>query len=83
MKLHGEKDEIRVGIITPYTCLEQHLRRRFMGKLNIEECGTLLIDTIDPFQGQEREVIILSCVKTNGLRFVDDRRRMNLGLTRA
>lgn len=83
IKLHGEKDEIRVGIITPYTCQAQHLKRHFMAKLNNEEFGKLSIDTIDAFQGQEREVIILSCVRTNGLGFVGDQRRMNVGLTRA
>ena len=46
------------------------------------------VSTVDGFQGQEREVIILSCVRTggesgNGIGFLSDVRRMNVALTRA
>ncbi|PWA67164.1 P-loop containing nucleoside triphosphate hydrolases superfamily protein [Artemisia annua] len=53
------------------------------GKLSYEEFQKLSVDTIDTFQGQERDVIILTCVKTNGIGFVGDKKRMNVALTRA
>ena len=44
------------------------------------------VDTVDAFQGQEREVIVLSTVRNNGGRsigFLDDYRRVNVSITRA
>ena len=44
------------------------------------------ISTIDSFQGQEKEVIILSLVRSNDdndIGFLKDYRRMNVAITRA
>jgi len=38
---------------------------------------------VDAFQGGEREVIILSCVRTAGTGFIDSPRRTNVAITRA
>ncbi|GKB48236.1 histone acetyltransferase type B catalytic subunit [Tanacetum coccineum] len=83
MKLHGRKDEIRVGVITPYTKQVECIKKRFVEGLNEEALKNICFETIDAFQGQERDVIILSCVRTQDLGFVSDRRRMNVALTRA
>ena len=44
------------------------------------------INTVDAFQGQERDIIIFNCVRNNNYRdigFVKDQRRMNVAITRA
>lgn len=38
---------------------------------------------MDAFQGAEKEIIILSCVRTRQMGFIDSERRMNVALTRA
>ncbi|XP_006881207.1 PREDICTED: uncharacterized protein C4orf21 homolog [Elephantulus edwardii] len=40
------------------------------------------ISTVDAFQGAEKEIIILSCVRTRQLGFIDSEKRMNVALTR-
>lgn len=45
--------------------------------------GEVDINTIDSFQGQEKDIIIMSCVRTNGVGFLADEQRLNVALTRA
>nr|XP_048312732.1 protein ZGRF1 isoform X6 [Myodes glareolus] len=40
------------------------------------------VSTVDAFQGAEKEVIILSCVRTRQVGFIDSEKRMNVALTR-
>lgn len=77
--------KISVGIITPYKLQLKCLQREFEEVLNSEEGKDIYINTVDAFQGQERDVIIMSCVRasTHGVGFVADIRRMNVALTRA
>ncbi|CAN6478121.1 unnamed protein product [Victoria cruziana] len=74
-----------VGIITPYKLQLKCLQREFEEVLKSEEGKDLYINTVDAFQGQERDVIIMSCVRASnhGVGFVADIRRMNVALTRA
>ena len=68
-----------MGIIAPYAAQVRLLR----GKLNV--IG-LEIDTVDGFQGREKEVIIVTMVRSNDNReigFLADTRRTNVALTRA
>nr|GEY35651.1 hypothetical protein [Tanacetum cinerariifolium] len=83
MKLHGGKDEICVRIITPYMNQVECIKRQFVRNLNEQDLKNISFETIDAFQGQERDIIILSCVRTKDLGFVADRKRMNVALTRA
>lgn len=77
--------KVSIGIITPYKLQLKCLQREFDGVLNSEEGKDLYINTVDAFQGQERDVIIMSCVRASnhGVGFVADIRRMNVALTRA
>ncbi|KAK1260103.1 putative helicase MAGATAMA 3 [Acorus gramineus] len=71
-------NKVTVGIITPYKLQLKCLQREFEEVLNSDEGK-------DAFQGQERDVIIMSCVRASnhGVGFVADIRRMNVALTRA
>ncbi|KAI9094788.1 hypothetical protein K1719_026594 [Acacia pycnantha] len=77
--------KISVGIITPYKLQLKCLQREFEEVLNSEDGKDIYINTVDAFQGQERDVIIMSCVRasSHGVGFVADIRRMNVALTRA
>ncbi|KAF9610312.1 hypothetical protein IFM89_021982 [Coptis chinensis] len=77
--------KVSVGIITPYKLQLKCLRSEFAEVLRSEEGKDLYINTVDAFQGQERDVIIMSCVRasSHGVGFVADIRRMNVALTRA
>ena len=57
----------------------------FGNALGPDEVKEIYINTVDAFQGQERDVIIMSCVRasSHGVGFVADIRRMNVALTRA
>ncbi|XP_062099358.1 uncharacterized protein LOC133805247 [Humulus lupulus] len=77
--------KVTVGIITPYKLQLKCLQREFEEVLNSDEGKDIYINTVDAFQGQERDVIIMSCVRasSHGVGFVADIRRMNVALTRA
>ncbi|KAK4390269.1 putative helicase DDB [Sesamum angolense] len=77
--------KVSVGIITPYKLQLKCLQREFKDVLNSDEGKDIYINTVDAFQGQERDVIIMSCVRASGhgVGFVADIRRMNVALTRA
>ncbi len=84
------KRPISVGIITPYSAQVGQLTTELskMGHLDngFIRMGTIRIDikSVDGFQGDERDVIIFSCVRTgNRLGFVADHRRLNVACTRA
>jgi len=70
--------DARIIIITPYKSQAKHLREMCGPlKMNIE------VSTVDAFQGQEGDIVILSTVRTKQVGFVDDKQRLNVALTRA
>ena len=70
----------RVIVITPYKAQVQLLRSAL--KLPYPD-HTLEVNTVDSFQGQEGDVVVLSTVRTHKVGFVDDRQRLNVAVTRA
>ncbi|MEM7029427.1 MAG: AAA domain-containing protein [Chloroflexota bacterium] len=71
--------ETDMAIITPYAAQVRLLRQQ-LGPSNVE------VDTVDGFQGREKEAILISLVRSNPtgeIGFLGDVRRMNVALTRA
>ncbi|OCT50490.1 tRNA-splicing endonuclease [Cladophialophora carrionii] len=75
----------KIGIITPYKGQLRELKRRFQNEYGEGIFSKIEFNTTDAFQGRESEIIIFSCVRasTQGIGFLNDIRRMNVGLTRA
>lgn len=76
----------KVGVITPYKSQLRELKSRFRAEFGGHISEEVEFNTTDAFQGRESEIIIFSCVRANpsgGIGFLQDIRRMNVGLTRA
>ncbi|KAL9343298.1 hypothetical protein Peur_063729 [Populus x canadensis] len=74
------------AIISPYRHQVKLLQDRFRDAFGQESKKFVDIQTVDGFQGREKDVAIFSCVRSNDDRrigFVSDARRMNVGITRA
>ena len=80
-------ERIDVGIISPYRAQVQLLRCMIKKREFFKPYRHLIsVNTVDGFQGQERDVIILSLVRSNDegqIGFLRDLRRMNVAITRA
>lgn len=80
-------EKIDVGIISPYRAQVQLLRRMIKKREFFKPYRHLItVNTVDGFQGQERDVIVLSLVRSNDegqIGFLRDLRRMNVAITRA
>lgn len=73
-----------VGIISPYKAQVEYMTSHFSEELLLTH--DITINTIDSFQGQERDVIYISMVRSNDrseIGFLKDFRRMNVAMTRA
>ncbi len=80
-------ERIDVGVISPYRAQVQYMRR-LIKRLSFFRPfrKSISLDTVDGFQGQERDVIVISMVRSNDDRnigFLRDLRRMNVAMTRA
>uniref|UniRef100_A0A8C2CAZ5 Senataxin n=1 Tax=Cyprinus carpio TaxID=7962 RepID=A0A8C2CAZ5_CYPCA len=84
LKLLGEKQSVRVGVITPYNAQKQRILEAIRGS-GID--NKVEVNTVDGFQGKEMDCIIVSCVRasseTGSIGFVGNRQRMNVTITRA
>ena len=80
-------EHIDVGIISPYRAQVQYLRRLLMKREYFKPFRRQIsINTVDGFQGQERDIIVISMVRANDegqIGFLRDLRRMNVAITRA
>lgn len=88
-----------IGIIAPYAAQikllsrllnsDESYKQRFkevLGDQLAMQLGQVEVKTVDGFEGREKEIIIFSTVRNNSrgqIGFLADRRRLNVGLTRA
>ena len=80
-------ERIDFGIISPYKAQVQYLRNKIKTSAALRPYRSLLtVNTVDGFQGQERDVVFISLVRANEdgqIGFLNDLRRMNVAITRA
>ena len=80
-------ERIDVGVISPYRAQVQYLRQQRRKREFFKPFRHLIsVNTVDGFQGQERDIIVISLVRSNDegqIGFLRDLRRMNVAITRA
>jgi superfamily I DNA and/or RNA helicase len=72
---HGIQPE-SIGVVSPFRA-QVVLLRQMLGGTGVT------VDTVERFQGGERDIMILSFVRSRGTGFVFDDRRLNVAITRA
>jgi len=74
-------DKFTIGIVTFYAKQKQNIILEVQNK----RLNNIVVNTVDGFQGSERDIIIISCVRSGGggIGFLQDRQRLNVALTRA
>ncbi|XP_041252764.1 protein ZGRF1 [Onychostruthus taczanowskii] len=73
-----------IGVITLYKSQMYKIQSLLSGAHSEAfEVKPVQVSTVDAFQGAEREIIVLSCVRTRHFGFIDSEKRMNVALTRA
>lgn len=81
------EESIDFGIISPYKAQVQYIRGKIKSSAALRPYRRLMtVNTVDGFQGQERDVIFISLVRANEagqIGFLSDLRRMNVAITRA
>ncbi|ANB11668.1 ATP-dependent RNA helicase NAM7 [Sugiyamaella lignohabitans] len=78
----------QIGVITPYEGQRTYLKQYMVsaGEMNQQLYREVEIESVDAFQGREKDYIILTCVRSNdhqGIGFLSDPRRLNVAITRA
>ncbi len=79
----------QIGVVTPYEGQRAYLLQilqQSQGTLNPAVYQEVEVASVDAFQGREKDIIIISCVRSNdnlGIGFLADPRRLNVALTRA
>ncbi|NWR65059.1 ZGRF1 protein, partial [Bucorvus abyssinicus] len=77
-------DGSAIGVITLYKSQMSKIQNSLSGvSLEAFDVKAVQVSTVDAFQGAEKEVIVLSCVRTRQMGFIDSEKRMNVALTRA
>ncbi|KAL6936770.1 hypothetical protein ACO0OL_001320 [Hanseniaspora opuntiae] len=76
----------QIGVVSPYKEQVQLIRRLFERKFGSMIFQTVAVETVDSFQGQEKTIMIFSCVRSSdtstSIGFLKDYRRLNVALTR-
>ncbi len=79
----------QLAVVTPYKEQRSEVLAKLKRKLPEDLLALLEVSTVDSFQGREKDIIIISCVraesasKAHRIGFVSDRRRLNVAITRA
>ena len=77
-KLLLEDNKSVIAVIAPYRAQIINLRKI------IPHSDRVFVDTVDGFQGKESDIVVFSATRTTGsFRFLSDRRRLNVALSRA
>ncbi|EGR28123.1 tRNA-splicing endonuclease positive effector-related, putative [Ichthyophthirius multifiliis] len=77
-------NNLTIGVIAPYSQQVQCLKNLFRQQnWYLIYRKIIKIKTIDSFQGQEKDIIIFSTVRTSRIGFLQDEKRLNVALTRA
>lgn len=69
-----------IAVITPYRAQAELLEKELE---KVKDMKNWSVSTVDSFQGQEADIVIISTVRTKAIGFIDDRQRLNVALTRA
>jgi ATP-dependent RNA/DNA helicase IGHMBP2 len=81
------ENKTTIGVITPYRAQVDHLDKLVEASSILQPLHSLItVNTVDAFQGQERDVIAISFVRSNNegeVGFLSDIRRTNVAMTRA
>lgn len=72
----------KIGIITQYKAQQQIIKDVLL-KIRNNIFDFVTVNTVDSFQGQEKDIILISAVKSKNMGFLSDVRRMNVSITRA
>ena len=81
-----------IGIVSPYNAQVRHIRKVFGEAFGAAIAGQIEVNSVDGFQGREKDIIILSCTRSDhhrdkherrGVGFLRDSRRLNVSITRA
>ncbi|XP_063363245.1 uncharacterized protein LOC134652023 [Cydia amplana] len=73
---------LNMAIITPYNAHKELIKRNLKA-LQQDQSEPVEVNTVDSFQGQERDIIIVSLARSHGVGFLTDAGRLNVMLTRA
>ena len=80
-------EQVDVGVISPYRAQVQYLRSLIKATPELKPFRrAITVNTVDGFQGQERDILLISLVRSNAagdIGFLKDLRRMNVAITRA
>lgn len=80
-------EQVDVGVISPYRAQVQYLRLLIKATPELKPFRrAITVNTVDGFQGQERDIVLISLVRSNAagdIGFLKDLRRMNVAITRA
>jgi ATP-dependent RNA/DNA helicase IGHMBP2 len=79
-------NNLKIGIISPYKAQINFMKEKILEFPLLKDLKNISINTVDGFQGQERDIIYISLVRSNEngeIGFLSDIRRMNVAITRA